>query len=237
MSTHTLIDAIQQVWHPIDSNTLTAQQIHIWSITLPEQQKKPRFEVLHQLKQERNTILKRVLGFYLNQELQFAHNPHGKPYLLDHALEFNLSHTRNHLFIALHQKPIGVDIEILKPRHVEQFSRRFFGDLWFEEVLQPYSEYLKLIGFFRAWTQTEAWIKAHGETVFQYSHFTPQAFPKTKALHIDKDWQILSFMPKVGLMCSVCCATLVKAVHYHHIDLNREDDYLVFIHQQARLSL
>ena len=66
MLTLTLISAIQKVWHQINSNTITTQQIHIWSIALPKYQKKPQFEVLHQLKQERYIILKRVLGFYLN---------------------------------------------------------------------------------------------------------------------------------------------------------------------------
>lgn len=60
----------------------------------------------------------------------------GKPYFVDSPLHFSISHTKNHVFCALSERPIGIDAEesdrqinlalaekILSPSELAQFRR------------------------------------------------------------------------------------------------------------------
>lgn len=60
----------------------------------------------------------------------------GKPYFADSPLHFSISHTQNHVFCALSERPIGIDAEpldrdinlalaekILSPRELAQFNQ------------------------------------------------------------------------------------------------------------------
>lgn len=60
----------------------------------------------------------------------------GKPYFVDSPLHFSISHTKNHVFCALSERPIGIDAEesdrqinlalaekILSPTELAQFRR------------------------------------------------------------------------------------------------------------------
>ena len=40
----------------------------------------------------------------------------GKPFFADHSFEFNISHSHGRVVLALSDKPVGVDIECVKPR-------------------------------------------------------------------------------------------------------------------------
>lgn len=45
------------------------------------------------------------------EELEMATNPFGKPFLIQHALHVNLSHSGQWAFCAIDEQPIGIDIE------------------------------------------------------------------------------------------------------------------------------
>ena len=87
--------------------------------------------------------LVRELGIEALPEL--AREPGGKPYF--HArpdLQFNLSHSRGGAVCALHDMPVGVDIEKLRPA-----PRRLAQGMGDED-------------FFRLWTAKEATVKRAG---------------------------------------------------------------------------
>lgn len=233
MLMNTLIAPSHPSWQKIDDFLLKSNQIDIWAINLPKQDQSAHYEALHQQKKERHQILKLVLRYYLSdlpKDYEFDQNPKGKPFLRSHPLQFNMTHSQNYLYIALHtHHPIGIDIEVIKKRQIENFSRRFFGDSWFEHVLKPHSFEKQLFGFFQAWTQTEAWIKAHGETVFNFSEFKPSCFPESEVWQINPNWQMLSWMPQENLMGSVCFPTGVTTLRQKQLNLTQVDHYSEFL--------
>jgi len=82
--------------------------------------------------------------------------PSGKPFFPEFPhLHFNLSHTKGWCLCALSDKPVGVDIEVFRPRREglfryclteEEYAR--FDGTWPE--------------FYRIWTLKEAWCKYTG---------------------------------------------------------------------------
>lgn len=110
--------------------------------------------------------LRDVLSRYLHGEpaqFDFSTNPHGKPALRDHQLEFNLSHSGDFALIAItRERKIGVDVERIRSgisAHViaqQYFSKHEFAELQSLPVEQ------RETAFFTCWTRKEAYIKAQG---------------------------------------------------------------------------
>jgi 4'-phosphopantetheinyl transferase len=101
-------------------------------------------------------ILARILGERLEE---FAHNPHGKPYL-PNGPQFSISHSKNHIAVAISDAPIGVDVEtgrkieklqldgVLSPRELAVYCARTDNSLRLE--------------FLKLWTRKEAFLKCLG---------------------------------------------------------------------------
>jgi len=91
----------------------------------------------------------------------------GKPYLdPPHALEFNLSHSKDALLIGLSRnQPLGVDIETLgRQRPVQPLAQRFFapGEAAALQALDPG---LRQNAFLGLWSCKEAVVKALGRGI------------------------------------------------------------------------
>ncbi len=96
----------------------------------------------------------RLLEYALRRELGIGplpaieRQPGGKPYFPDYPnIHFNLSHSHGAAACALHDRPIGVDIERIRPAPSRLAQGR--NDLT----------------FFREWTAKEATIKRRGQGV------------------------------------------------------------------------
>ena len=82
---------------------------------------------------------------------------YGKPYIENHEVEFNVSHSGEYLAIAVSEFPVGVDIQ--EPKNIK--------DGMFRKVVQE--EETELIGdnrqkdFLRLWTLKESFVKAEGK--------------------------------------------------------------------------
>lgn len=110
--------------------------------------------------------LRSTLADYLQADpasLRFTGNAHGKPALLDQPLFFNISHTGDHLAIAVADQPrIGVDIEQIRARSgLADIAQRCFSTQEFSHW-QSLPENLRLTLFYRLWTKKEAFVKAVG---------------------------------------------------------------------------
>jgi len=97
-------------------------------------------------------------------QLVFATGHHGKPYLENSGIRFNLSHSENIALLAVaRDAEVGVDIEHMNPkRTTDDIAARFFSPAEQTE-LDRYAGTERSSAFFRGWSRKEAVIKALGE--------------------------------------------------------------------------
>jgi phosphopantetheine--protein transferase-like protein len=97
--------------------------------------------------------------------VQFKYSKNGKPSVLTPGLEFNISHTKKYLGIAVADQPVGLDIEWVEPEmDCESLAYQVLsaGEMRLYEKLCDVSKPHFLI---RAWTEKEALVKATGEGI------------------------------------------------------------------------
>ena len=108
--------------------------------------------------------LRSILGRYTAGALEFAHGPHGKPYLRDAPqLRFNLSHSGGVSLVAVAlDVEVGVDIERLRPMpDCQAVAERFLAPEDAAALTEtPAVERER--EFFIRWTRSEAMWKARG---------------------------------------------------------------------------
>ena len=110
--------------------------------------------------------LRTILADYLSddpKQLMFEKGVYGKPFLVGHALQFNVSHSADYWAIAVSNlATVGIDVEVLRPRpSLDKVARRCFSEAEYVYwQLQPAHEQLLL--FYRLWTIKEAFVKAVG---------------------------------------------------------------------------
>lgn len=111
------------------------------------------------------------LGRYLDKppkQLTVCIAEYGKPYLADHPIYFNISHSQNVALMAFTRAgACGVDIEI--PRNIKQIegiAERVFSrsELHYLNITTNESE--KQQRFYQLWTRKEAYIKMTGTGLF-----------------------------------------------------------------------
>ena len=107
-----------------------------------------------------------LLARYLDcqpDQLNFSTNQYGKPELLDHTLEFNLSHSGDFALLAASRAHrVGIDVErVRQDMQFEDLAKRFFSEREYSELMDLPPDQ-RITGFFRYWTLKEAYIKAHG---------------------------------------------------------------------------
>ena len=103
----------------------------------------------------------------------------GKPALAEPhtTLHFNVTHTDGLALIALARRPVGIDIERIRPvSDPEGLVGRFFSAAERESYLALPAE-LRPAGFFRGWTCKEAVIKAAGLSVAYLDGFDVELNP------------------------------------------------------------
>ena len=110
--------------------------------------------------------LREVLGRALGcapAEVQFRYAPHGKPYLPDSALRFNISHSGALGLIALSRAEVGADVELPRARRSDAIARRFFAPGESDRLFAERDAEKRADLFFRLWTCKEAFLKVTGE--------------------------------------------------------------------------
>lgn len=111
--------------------------------------------------------LRVILGRHLGLDparFVFSYREHGKPFLMDRAVRFNVAHSGELALIALSEAcEIGVDVEQIRARpEMDAIAGRMFPPRELAEFrANPRQQ--QLPEFFRIWTETEARLKVHGE--------------------------------------------------------------------------
>lgn len=111
--------------------------------------------------QQRDTIIANALNLP-QAHLRYATAEHGKPYLVNHALQFNQSHSQHYYALALstNVQDIGVDIEsIARKIRFEALAKHAFHP---EEYQNWKNSNEDAKYWFKVWTTKEAILKAHG---------------------------------------------------------------------------
>ena len=92
----------------------------------------------------------------------FEYGEHGKPSIVGHPeIFFNMSHCREAAICVLSNKPVGVDIESIRPYN-ESLARYTMSD---EEMALIESAERRDVEFIRLWTLKEAVLKCSGEGI------------------------------------------------------------------------
>lgn len=149
---------------------LGADEIHIWHIELDASMNGKTLVDQRHLVNERQAILKQLLAYYVDQapsKIELGYGEHGKPYLRDSRLEFNLAHSQQHLLCALAwDNPLGIDVEMKRPvHHWEYIAQKIFTPAEYE-WLGSVPSHQRMDVFFQGWTRKEAYLKMIGEGLF-----------------------------------------------------------------------
>lgn len=109
--------------------------------------------------------LRRVLASYLAcppAVVQYQVSPTGKPHLAGDSLHFNMSHSGNHVAVAISNSGVGIDIEqVRRVTHLRSLAQKHFtvSEL---STLENIGEDQIARGFFALWTRKEAVLKCLG---------------------------------------------------------------------------
>lgn len=167
---------------------LQPEEVHIWQVALQQDIKlvQQLMTVLNSEEKQRaakflvsdaknNFIIARaalrcLIANYLKcqpEAIILQQNPHGKLYLENNSLKFNLSHSRDlALFAFTLNRPVGVDIEFMRDKLFEEdIAQRFFAPAEVAALLALPQEKRKQ-AFFNCWSRKEAFIKAVGVGIF-----------------------------------------------------------------------
>lgn len=134
------------------------------------EEKRERILRFHRSEDAQRTLLGDVLSRYAlckrfnlqNKDLVFGVNEYGKPLLPGFQdAHFNISHSGPWVVCAVDDKPVGIDVEIIKPMDFKIAERFFSKDEYHSLMDQP--EEMKLNYFYRLWTLKESYIKAEGK--------------------------------------------------------------------------
>lgn len=98
-------------------------------------------------------------------DVLFVYGGKGKPFLENHRLFFNLSHSHNEACIAVSSEAVlGVDVEYIRPPTRNTWvdlAQRFFSPAEIK-ALSNLPDSIQSEAFFACWTRKEAYLKLHG---------------------------------------------------------------------------
>ncbi len=154
--------------------------------------------------------MRRILGRYLDCDpaaIEFSYGSHGKPFLADRAIEFNLSHSGDWALLAVAvDRAVGVDIERIKPvAELEKLTARFLLAAEHERIV-ALDAADRVLAFFRTWTCKEAYLKATGEGLGQLKSLEVLVQPQLPAQLVRSiGWDLLELVLEVGYVGALVC--------------------------------
>ncbi len=207
---------------------VTAVDVWIWSLTVPadvllrferslsddERQRARRFVSPHHGESyvAGRGRMREILADYIERrpdELRFDYGTAGKPLLegIVGAPHFNLSHSGNFAALAIADRPVGIDIELVRSI-TDDIAGRFFSPAEVHALRKlPSSE--QEAAFFRCWTRKEAFVKALGTGLnYPLSSFDVSVAdePYPRVLRADAEvtsdvacWRLVNFVPGPGM--------------------------------------
>jgi 4'-phosphopantetheinyl transferase len=166
MKAPALITRQPHVWLiPLNCNeTLLANKFN--SLAAEEKQRAQRFHFpIHKQRFiAAHSAMREILSRYTQipaAEISYTYTENNKPYLENHAIKFNLSHSDVYGVLALSQDiDIGIDIEKIQPHAYLDIAARFFTQ---EETQMIAKAAQPQETFYLFWAKKEAILKATGQ--------------------------------------------------------------------------
>lgn len=203
-----------------------------WAMSCLEEEERERAQRFHFPRHQRRfavsrAMLRAILGLYFKKnpaELLFTYGSHGKPKVNNTIhLQFNLTHSEDLALLAIGQQfPLGIDIEFFSTRPYLGLANTVFSS---QEIAQlsALPPWLIPLGFFHTWSQKEALIKACGLGLsYPTKEFDVPVISPMKTHVLDtkhqKNWQIISFMPRIACSAALCCEINVRHIRYISVD-------------------
>ena len=162
-------------------------------------------------------MLRQLLGLYLDQDpgaVAFSRGEHGKPFLQEGTLHFNVSHTHElALYAIARDREVGVDVEWMRPQVAhEQIAARFFS-LEEQEALAQVPDEARRAAFYNIWTRKEAYVKARGDGIAAgLGTFAVSLGAEAALLRSDEGrdeverWKLMALGPADGYVAALCGA-------------------------------
>ena len=107
-------------------------------------------------------LLRRAIGDEIYEQAEFAHNEHGKPYIVGQPIHYNISHSGYFVVLVTADAEVGVDIQEKRSARMESVAKRFFSNEEWQEISRCESEEEKKNLFYRIWCRKEAYGKYLG---------------------------------------------------------------------------
>ena len=165
-------------WYKFNICDFTDEEYDKW-YSLMDKEKKKRVDRARNIDDKKRTVAGEMLcrkaisdccGVNFN-DIYFNLSEHGKPYVRDLNIEFNISHSGNMVVCAVNKTPVGIDIEEIRPIDLsitkrictEAELRYIFGYLPNEEDFKLTESTETLTRFFEIWTAKEAYSKFVGK--------------------------------------------------------------------------
>ena len=162
-----LLERDVHVWN-VDLN-LDLDQINHFNQFLTTQERQRAAKFINPLHGKRwicaRGYLRQILGKYVDlspAQITFTYGLYGKPAIEQGDLQFNLSHSGDRAIYGISAHlPIGIDLEYIHDLPAADLVNRFFspGE---QAIFHRLPVELQQAGFFQAWTQKEAYLKAGG---------------------------------------------------------------------------
>lgn len=168
-------------WYKYDIQDLTDAEYNKW-YSLISEEKQHRVDRFRFMDDKKRTVAgemlaRKAISQWCNvapESITFGMQEHGKPYAKDLAVEFNISHSGDMVVCAIDNKPIGIDIEQIRPIDLSVAKRictdkellYIFGHTPTEQDFTYTINTEILTRFFELWTEKEAYGKYIGEGLF-----------------------------------------------------------------------
>lgn len=107
-------------------------------------------------------LLRQAVGDEAYEQVVFAKNEHGKPYIIGHPIHYNISHSGQYVVLVAAETEVGVDVQEKRAARMESVAKRFFAEEEWQAVSECESEEEKRDLFYRIWCRKEAYGKYLG---------------------------------------------------------------------------
>lgn len=167
-------------WYKYNIQDLRDAEYNKW-YSLMSEDKQRRVDRFHFENDKKRTVVGEMLARkaiakwceVTPESIRFSIGEHGKPYVEDFDVEFNISHSGDMVVCAIDDNPVGIDIEQIRPIDLTVAKRIctdeellfLFAHTPIEEEFAYTTDMAISTRFFEIWTKKEAFGKCLGNGV------------------------------------------------------------------------